>query len=181
VEEAPQTAAEIVAAARSATTKPLFAKLSAAVPDIAENARAVAAAGADGLSLINTVRGLALDERTLRPRLARRTGGYSGPALKPIALAAVYECFAATRLPIVGMGGVRTGRDALELIVCGARAVAVGTAVFTDPGAPARIRAELAAEAAAAGFTDAVEGCGLAHDDLVVATDNASRRLRVLL
>jgi dihydroorotate dehydrogenase (NAD+) catalytic subunit len=181
VEEAPQTAAEIVAAARSATTKPLFAKLSAAVPDIAENARAVAAAGADGLSLINTVRGLALDERTLRPRLARRTGGYSGPALKPIALAAVYECFAATRLPIVGMGGVRTGRDALELIVCGARAVAVGTAVFTDPGAPARIRAELAAEAAAAGFTDAVEACGLAHDDLVVATDNASRRLRVLL
>ena len=181
VEQAPQTAAEIVAAARSATTKPLFAKLSAAAPDIAENARAVAAAGADGLSLINTVRGLALDERTLRPRLARRTGGYSGPALKPIALAAVYECFAATRLPIVGMGGVRTGRDALELIVCGARAVAVGTAVFTDPGAPARIRAELAAEAAAAGFTDAVEACGLAHDDLVVATDNASGRLRALL
>jgi dihydroorotate dehydrogenase (NAD+) catalytic subunit len=181
VEEAPQTAAEIVAAARSATTKPLFAKLSAAVPDIAENARAVAAAGADGLSLINTVRGLALDERTLRPRLARRTGGYSGPALKPIALAAVYECFAATRLPIVGMGGVRTGRDALELIVCGARAVAVGTAVFTDPGAPARIRAELAAEAAAAGFTDAVDACGLAHDDPVVTTDNANDRLGALL
>ena len=181
VEEAPETAAEIVAAARAATRKPLFAKLSSAVANIAATARAVRVAGADGLSLINTVRGLALDERTLRPRLARGTGGYSGPALKPIALAAVYECFAATRLPIVGIGGVRTGRDALELIACGATAVAVGTALFADPAAPSRIRAELAAEAAAAGFADAGDACGVAHAASVVATDNAVDRLRVLL
>ena len=180
VEEAPETAAEIVAAARAETTKPLYAKLSAAA-DVAETARAVAAAGADGLSLINTVRGLALDERTLRPRLARRIGGYSGPGLRPIALAAVHECFAATSLPIVGMGGVRTGRDALELIACGARAVAVGTTLFADPDAPARVRGELAAEAAAAGFADAAEACGVAHDAPVVAAGNETDTIRLLV
>ena len=181
VEEAPETAAEIVAAARAATTKPLFAKLSAAVPDIAEHARAVQAAGADGLSLINTLRGLALDERTLRPRLARRTGGYSGPALKPIALAAVHACFAATHLPIVGMGGVRTGRDALELIACGAAAVAIGTTLFADPSAPARVRAELAAEAAAAGFADAAAARGAALDDAVATVENDAAAMPVLI
>ena len=181
VDEAPETAAEIVAAARAATEKPLFAKLSAAVPDVAANARAVHAAGADGLSLINTVRGLVLDERTLRPRLARATGGYSGPALKPIALAAVYQCFAATRLPIVGMGGVRTGRDALELITCGATAVAIGTTLFADPGAPTRIRDELAVEAAAAGFDLPADARGIAHDGGVVDSANTSHRLPVTL
>ena len=114
---------------------PLYAKLSPAAWDIAEVARAVEAAGADGLSLVNTIRGLALDER-LRPRLARGTGGYSGPALKPIALAAVYACRQATELPIVGMGGVATGRDVLELIACGATDVALGTVLFADPEAP---------------------------------------------
>ena len=88
-------------------------KLSPAVPDVAELARAAEAAGADGLTLVNTIRGLALDDG-LRPRLARAVGGYSGPALKPIALAAVYACRRATALPIVGVGGVMTGRDALE-------------------------------------------------------------------
>ena len=110
VDEAPEGAAEIVAACRAATSLPLYAKLSPAAWDIAEVARAVEAAGADGLSLVNTLRGLALDEQTLRPKLGRGTGGYSGPALKPVALAAVYACSAAVDLPLVGMGGVTTGR-----------------------------------------------------------------------
>ena len=145
VDEAPESAAEIVAACRAATGLPLYAKLSPHLPDIAEAGRAVEAAGADGLSLVNTLRGLVFDERTLEPRLARRIGGYSGPVLKPVALAAVYACRRATSLPIVGMGGVWSGRDAAELIAAGASAVALGTVLFTDPDAPARIRQELQA------------------------------------
>src|SRR5919201_1372451 len=154
VDEAPESAAEIVAACRAATDLPLYAKLSAATADVAETARAVEAAGADGLSLVNTIRGLALDERTLRPRLGTAVGGLSGPALRPIALAAVWACFRATALPIVGMGGVASGRDALELIAAGATQVAPGTVLFDDTDAPARIRRELAEEAAARGFAD---------------------------
>lgn len=142
VEEAPETAADIVAACRRVTGLPLFAKLSPATWDIAESARAVAAAGADGLSLVNTIRGLALDERTLEPVLGPAVGGLSGPALKPIALAAVHACSRAVDLPIVGMGGVRTGRDALELLACGASAVALGTVLFGDTEAPTRVRRE---------------------------------------
>ena len=163
VDEAPESAAEIVAACRAATDLPLYAKLSPSAWDVAEVARAVEAAGADGLSLVNTARGLALDERTLRPRLSRGAGGYSGPALKPIALAAVHACFRATSLPIVGMGGVRSGLDALELIACGASAVALGTVLFADPDAPSRIRSELAEAAAARGFSTPAEARGLAH------------------
>jgi dihydroorotate dehydrogenase (NAD+) catalytic subunit len=157
VEEAPETAAQLVAAARRATRLPLYAKLSPAQWDIAGAARAVVDAGADGLSLVNTIRGLALDPVTLRPVLARAVGGYSGPALRPIALACVHACAAVVDVPIVGMGGVSTGRDALELVAVGASAVAVGTALFSDPDAPARIRAELAAEAAARGFATPLE------------------------
>ena len=163
VDEAPESAAEIVAACREATDLPLFAKLSPAAWDIAENARAVAAAGADGLSVVNTIRGLALDERTLAPVLATAAGGLSGPALKPIALAAVLACSRAVELPIVGMGGVRTGRDVLELLACGASAVALGTVLFSDPEAPARIRAELAEELAARGLDRPEDAVGLAH------------------
>jgi dihydroorotate dehydrogenase (NAD+) catalytic subunit len=150
VDEAADSAAEIVAACRHATGLPLYAKLSAAHPDVAEVARAVAAAGAHGLSLINTVRATALDER-LRPVLARGSGGLSGPVLKPIALHAVTVCHGATGLPIVGMGGIQTGRDVLEFAACGARDIALGTVLFADPGAPARVRAELAAACEAAG------------------------------
>lgn len=148
VEEAPETAAELVAAARQATGKPLYAKLSPAAGDVAETARAVAAAGADGLSLVNTIRGAALDPVTLRPRLALGTGGYSGPALRPIALACVLACARAIDLPIVAMGGIASGHDALEAVSAGASAVALGTVLFADPFAPARVRAELAALAA---------------------------------
>jgi dihydroorotate dehydrogenase (NAD+) catalytic subunit len=161
VDEAPESAAEIVAACRAATALPLWAKLSPAAWDVAETARAVEAAGADGLSLVNTIRGLALDAR-LRPVLARATGGYSGPALRPIALAAVYACARATSLPIVGMGGVRTGRDALELLAVGAKNVALGTVLFGDPEAPGRVREELREAAASAGFGHPEEAVGAA-------------------
>ena len=154
VDEAPESSAELVAAARAATGKPLYAKLSPAQWDVAESARAVVAAGADGLSLVNTIRGLALDPHTLAPKLARALGGYSGPALKPIALACVYACATAVEVPVVGMGGVRTGLDALELVAVGATAVALGTVLFGDPGAAMRIRTELAQEAVARGFGD---------------------------
>jgi dihydroorotate dehydrogenase (NAD+) catalytic subunit len=154
VDEAPETAAELVAAARAATKKPLYAKLSPAQWDVAAGARAVVDAGADGLSLVNTIRGLALDPVTLRPRLARAVGGYSGDALRPIALACVYACANAVDVPVVGMGGVSTGLHALELVAAGASAVALGTSLFSDPLAPARVREELGAEAAARGFED---------------------------
>ena len=163
VEEAADSAAEIVAACRAASDAPLYAKLSPANWDIAATARAVEAAGADGLSLVNTIRGAALDERTLAPRLGTTTGGLSGPALKPIALAAVYACRRATDLPIVGMGGVQTGRDALELIACGATHVALGTVLFGDPDAPSRIRRELALALASAGFDNTDEAFSAAQ------------------
>jgi len=166
VEEAPETSAQIVAAARAATGKTLYAKLSPATWDIAENARAVEAAGADGLSLVNTIRGLALDPATLRPRLARGAGGYSGPALKPIALACVYACAQAVKLPIVGMGGVASGGDALELVAAGASAVALGTILFSDPGAPGRIRGELASEATARGFDQPHDAKGVTTESV---------------
>jgi dihydroorotate dehydrogenase (NAD+) catalytic subunit len=170
VDEAPESAAEIVAACRAATTLPLYAKLSPAAWDVAEVARAVEAAGADGLSLVNTIRGVALD-RQLRPVLSRGVGGYSGPALKPIALAAVYACRRATQLPIVGMGGVQTGRDVLELVACGATHVALGTTLFADPDAPARVRTELTEAIVEAGFEHLDDAFGAAHDN-VVAGDN---------
>jgi dihydroorotate dehydrogenase (NAD+) catalytic subunit len=143
VDEAADSAAAIVAACRTATALPLYAKLSAAHPDVQAVARAVADAGADGLSLVNTVRGLSLDPHTLQPTLARGAGGLSGPTLKPIALAAVHACYAATQLPIVGMGGVTNGRDVVELTACGALHVALGTVLFADPEAPRRVREEL--------------------------------------
>jgi len=162
VDEAADSAAEIVAACRAATDLPLYAKLSAAHPDVAAVAVAVAAAGADGLSLVNTLRGTALD-RSLRPVLARGSGGLSGPSLKPVALHAVRVCHAATELPIVGMGGILSGRDALEFIACGARHVALGTVLFADPDAPGRVRAELADAAAAVGLAAPEDAYALAQ------------------
>jgi dihydroorotate dehydrogenase (NAD+) catalytic subunit len=111
---------------------------------------------------VNTIRGLALDER-LRPRLARDAGGYSGRALKPIALAAVHACRRATSLPIVGMGGIETGRDALEFLACGASQIALGTVLFADCDAPSRVRAELEETLAEAGFASPEDAVGVAH------------------
>jgi dihydroorotate dehydrogenase (NAD+) catalytic subunit len=145
VEEAAETAAELVAAARRATTKPLYAKLSPATWDVAESARAVGSAGADGLSLVNTLRGLGFDRASGRPLLARGASGYSGPALRPIALACVDACARAVALPIVGMGGIGSGRDVEDFVSAGAGSVALGTILFTDPWTPDRIRSELEA------------------------------------
>jgi len=143
VDEAADSAGEIVAACRAATSLPLYAKLSAAHADLPQVARAVADAGADGLSLINTLRGLALDPHSHEPVLARGSGGLSGPSLKPIALHAVHACYTATRLPIVGMGGVASAQDVVDMLACGARHVALGTALFADPELPKRVREEL--------------------------------------
>jgi dihydroorotate dehydrogenase (NAD+) catalytic subunit len=180
VDDAPETAAEIVGACRAATGLPLWAKLSPATWDLGEVARAVADAGADGLSLVNTIRGLALDPRTLRPVLGAGTGGLSGPALRPIALAAVHACFHATGLPIVGMGGVETGRHALELLAAGAAHVALGTVLFADPDAPARVREELAAELAARGLRDPAEAVGLAHDVVHRGVEDVEKSLLIV-
>jgi dihydroorotate dehydrogenase (NAD+) catalytic subunit len=163
VDDVPASVGEIVAAARASTRKPIFTKLSPATAEIGEVARAAQAAGTDGLSLVNTILGLALDERTLRPVLSRRAGGLSGPALKPIALAAVFACYEATGLPIVGMGGIAAGRDALEFLAAGAEAVALGTILFSDPAAPSRIRAELDAAAAAAALASPDAAIAHAH------------------
>jgi dihydroorotate dehydrogenase (NAD+) catalytic subunit len=175
VDEVPENVGEVVAAVRAVTAKPVYAKLSAAVADLGATARAAEAAGADGLSLVNTLRGLALDERTLQPLLARGAGGLSGPALRPVALAAVHTCFRETRLPIVGMGGVARGRHALELLAAGAGDVAIGTALFADPGAGLRIRGELQAELAALGFVKPDNAVGVAHASGDATLDPRSR------
>ena len=157
VEEAAETVVELMRASRGATSKQLYAKLSPATPDIAELARTIAHVGADGLSLVNTLRGLALDRETLRPRLALGPGGASGPALRPIALACVHACATAVELPIVGIGGITLGRDVLEFVAAGASAVALGTVLFRDPFAPVRIRVELEEEGRARGYGSAGE------------------------
>jgi dihydroorotate dehydrogenase (NAD+) catalytic subunit len=175
VDEVPRSVAETVGLARAATTKPLYAKLSPATSDVGETARAAEVAGADGLSLVNTIKGLALDEHTLRPVLARGTGGLSGPALRPIAVAAVFACRKATDLPIVGMGGVASGRHVLELLAAGANDVALGTVLFSDPAAPTRIRSELEAELAARGFVDPDNAIGVAHASEHATLDQGSR------
>jgi dihydroorotate dehydrogenase (NAD+) catalytic subunit len=179
VDDVPASVGEIVAAARAATRKPLYTKLSPATADIAEVARAAQKAGTDGLSLVNTILGLALDERTLKPRLSRTAGGLSGPALKPIALAAVYNCYAATRLPIVGMGGIASGRDALEFVAAGASSVALGTVLFADPAAPGRVRTELASEVSELAVDGIDNVIGLAHDDADVLSEAARRAVLV--
>jgi len=174
VDEAPESAAEIVRACRHVTAKPLYAKVSPHSWDMGETVRAIEAAGADGLSLVNTLRGTTLDAR-LRPTLSRGTGGYSGPALRPVALAAVLAARRATSLPIVGMGGVETGRHALELIACGATHIALGTVLFADPDAPTRVRTELAAEIKSLGSGSAEDVFGGALDAVASEVNSATR------
>jgi dihydroorotate dehydrogenase (NAD+) catalytic subunit len=141
---------ELLSALRRATKLPLIAKLSPNVTDITEFARAAADAGCDGLSLINTLLGMAIDVRTRRPRLANCTGGLSGPAIRPVAVRLVWQAAKAVKLPIIGMGGILTAEDALEFLLAGASAVAVGTANFVNPRATMDvndgIRSFLAAE-----------------------------------
>ncbi len=132
-------AAEVVDTVRRATRLPIITKLSPNVSDIGEFARAVEGAGSDMVSLINTLTAMAIDIETRRPKIANRTGGFSGPALKPIAVRMVYEAAKAVRIPVIGMGGIMNGADAVEFLLAGARAVAVGTANFVDPFAPLKV------------------------------------------
>lgn len=139
----PAATAEIVSRVRARTSLPLWVKLSPNVYDIAEVARAAEGAGADALSLINTLKGMAIDVESARPALSNLSGGLSGPAIKPVALYMVYEASRAVSIPVVGLGGIVSGRDAAEFLMAGAVAVGVGTANLYDPAAPARISREL--------------------------------------
>jgi dihydroorotate dehydrogenase (NAD+) catalytic subunit len=153
------------AAALAGTGLPLWAKLSPNVTDLTEIAAAALAAGAQGVTLVNTLMALALDPVTGRPRLGGGGGGLSGPALHPVAVRAVYECRAAQPdAVIVGVGGVSTGEDAAELLAAGANAVQVGTATFADPRAPVRILAELERWCGQNGVTRLAELIGRAHE-----------------
>ncbi len=143
---------------------PVFAKLTPDVTDIVSVARACVDAGADGLSLINTLLGMVIDTSKLRPALAGVTGGLSGPAMRPVALRCVWQVHAAMpQVPIIGIGGIRTGDDAFQFLLAGASAVQVGTSTFGDPHAPVRVRDELAGELAGRGFGSVRDVVGLAH------------------
>jgi dihydroorotate dehydrogenase (NAD+) catalytic subunit len=130
---------EVVAAVLSVTTLPLITKLSPNVTKIGDFARAVADAGSDMISLINTITGMAIDVETHRPRIANLTGGLSGPAIKPVAVRMVYEVARSVKIPVIGMGGIMDGDDAIEFMLAGASAIAVGTAIFADPYAPIKV------------------------------------------
>lgn len=130
---------KVVAAVRSATKLPLITKLSPNVRSMPEFARAAAANGSDVVSMINTIPAMAIDIETRRPKIANITGGLSGPAVKPVAVKMVYETARAVDIPIIGMGGIFSGEDAVEFLLAGASAIAVGTAIFTDPLAPLKV------------------------------------------
>ena len=135
----PASAAEVVSAVRKAYPKTLIVKLSPNVTDIAEIARAVEGAGADSVSLINTLLGMAIDSEKRRPVLSTITGGMSGPAVKPIALRMVWQVAKAVKIPVVGIGGITTGADAIEFLLAGASAVEIGTANFMNPAVTGEI------------------------------------------
>jgi len=162
----PFQAARAVSAARRGIPRdvPVLAKLSPDVTDLVSIADSVMEAGATGLTLINTTLGLAIDHDTMRPVLAGTTGGLSGPAIRPLAVRCVWQVHQAMPdVPIVGVGGVRTGRDAFEFLLAGATAVQVGTVVFHDPSAPHRVANELQVALAARGLRSPAEAVGLAH------------------
>lgn len=141
----PDMVQEVVSAAKRKATRPLIVKLSPNVTDIAEIARAAVDAGADALSLINTLLGMRIDIEKRRPILSNLMGGLSGPAVFPVAVRMVYQVRKAVDVPIIGMGGIRTGRDIVEMLMAGADAVAIGTAMFADPLAPVKALDELTA------------------------------------
>jgi dihydroorotate dehydrogenase (NAD+) catalytic subunit len=143
---------------------PIIAKLSPDVTDIVEIASAVINAGVDGLALINTLLGMVIDTNSMRPKLAGKTGGLSGPAIRPVAVRAIYQVHQAfPNTPIVGMGGVASGRDAFELILAGASAVSVGTATFGNPNAAMQIKEELSQLLTKNGFNNFRDAIGFAH------------------
>ena len=144
---------------------PIIVKLSPDVTDIVEIARTVVDAGADALALINTVLGMVIDIDTQKPKLAGKTGGLSGPAIRPIAVRAIYQVHAALpHTPILGMGGVASGRDALELVFAGASGISVGTATFGNPSAVVKVKNELAELLKERGFNSLLDAVGVAHE-----------------
>jgi len=162
----PFQAARVISATRRGIPKdiPVLAKLSPDVTDIVTVAEAVMEGGASGLSMVNTTLGLAIDPVTLRPALGGVTGGLSGPAIRPLALRCVWQVYAAMpEVPIIGIGGIRTGFDALEFLAAGASAVQVGTSTFHDPSSPARVADELRSELALRAAVSPREVVGVAH------------------
>jgi len=158
----PEATARVTEAVRRATRLPVIVKLSPNVTDITVIARAARDAGADILSLVNTFVGMIIDVETRRPVLSSGSGGLSGPAIRPMAVHLVHKVARAVSLPLIGIGGVRTGEDALEFLMAGASAVEVGTATFTEPAAAARIVSEIEAWCGAHGVTDVKELIGAA-------------------
>jgi dihydroorotate dehydrogenase (NAD+) catalytic subunit len=167
----PQSSAKVIALVRDTLPRdiPIFAKLSPDVTDIVEIAHACVQAGADGLTMINTLLAMVIDTELLRPRVAGVTGGLSGPGIRPVAVRAIWQVRAAMiegrlrAVPIIGVGGVRTGDDALQLVAAGASAIQVGTATFNDPTAPLRVSRELTAALQAKGFARFSDVVGIAH------------------
>ena len=157
----PTASREVIAAVRSATRRPVIAKLTPNVTDIVAIAHAVVDGGADGISMINTLLGMAVDWRSRKPVLGNVTGGLSGPAIKPVALALLWKVRQAVDVPIMGMGGIATAEDALEFLVAGATAVQVGTATFVEPGAAADI---------VAGIESHCDNAGIARVEELVGT-----------
>ena len=162
----PDTAVAVIEAVRRniGGELPIVAKLSPDVTDIVEIAKSVINAGVDGLALINTLLGMVIDINTMKPKLAGKTGGLSGPAIRPVAVRAIYQVHQAfPNIPIVGMGGVSTGRDALELILAGASAVSIGTASFGNPNAAIIVKNQLSDLLLERGFKDFRDAIGFAH------------------
>jgi dihydroorotate dehydrogenase (NAD+) catalytic subunit len=162
----PDTAVAVIEAVRRniGGELPIIAKLSPDVTDIVEIAASVINAGVDGLALINTLLGMVIDTNTMKPKLAGKTGGLSGPAIRPVAVRAIYQVHQAfPNTPIVGMGGVASGRDAFELILAGASAVSIGTATFGNPNAAMQIKEQLSELLTQKGFNEFRDAIGFAH------------------
>jgi dihydroorotate dehydrogenase (NAD+) catalytic subunit len=155
--------ADVTRAVRQATTLPVIVKLSPGALDIIEIAQAVAAEGADAVSLINTLVGMAIDTRTRRPVIANITGGLSGPAVRPVAVRMVYQVAQAVEIPVIGMGGITSLNDALEFFMAGASAIQIGTATFAQPGFPLRLINELSAWLTAHGHASLRDIVGVAN------------------
>jgi dihydroorotate dehydrogenase (NAD+) catalytic subunit len=159
-----EMSAEVTRAVRAVTTLPVIVKLSPGATDIVAVAEAVEDAGADAISLINTLVGMSIDVRHRKPLLANETGGLSGPAVKPIAVRMVYQVASAVSVPVIGMGGIMGLADALEFFLAGASAVQIGTGIFVDPGLPIRLIDELAMWLADEGFASVAQIVGIAND-----------------
>jgi dihydroorotate dehydrogenase (NAD+) catalytic subunit len=158
-----KNAAKVTAACKAVCNKPLFVKLSPNVTNIAEIAEAVESAGADGISLINTLLGMRIDLKTRNPVLANKSGGYSGPGVFPVALHMIYQVYETVKIPIIGMGGVSSARDVIEMLLAGAAAVQIGAANLVNPYASKEIVETLPDELAAYGFLSVADCIGLAH------------------